>query len=48
MTNTPTETRSVVVEREMSYPPEKIWRTLTQTASDRGVAHEERLQASRG
>jgi uncharacterized protein YndB with AHSA1/START domain len=30
MTNTATETRSVVVEREMPYPPEKIWRTLTQ------------------
>jgi uncharacterized protein YndB with AHSA1/START domain len=25
-----TETRSVVVEREMPYPPEKIWRALTQ------------------
>ena len=24
------ETRSVVVEREMSHPPEKIWRALTQ------------------
>jgi uncharacterized protein YndB with AHSA1/START domain len=24
------ETRSVVVEREMPYPPEKIWRALTQ------------------
>jgi uncharacterized protein YndB with AHSA1/START domain len=30
MTDTATETRSVVVEREMSYPPEKIWRALTQ------------------
>ena len=30
MTNTATETRSVVVEREMPYPPEKIWRALTQ------------------
>ena len=30
MTTTTTETRSVVVEREMSYPPEKIWRALTQ------------------
>ena len=25
-----TETRSVVVEREIPHPPEKIWRTLTQ------------------
>jgi uncharacterized protein YndB with AHSA1/START domain len=24
------ETRSVVVEREMAHPPEKIWRALTQ------------------
>ncbi|MCW5696307.1 MAG: SRPBCC domain-containing protein [Bauldia sp.] len=24
------ETRSVVVEREIGYPPEKIWRALTQ------------------
>jgi uncharacterized protein YndB with AHSA1/START domain len=30
MTNTQTETRSVVVEREAPYPPEKIWRALTQ------------------
>ena len=30
MTNTATETLSVVVEREISYPPEKIWRALTQ------------------
>ncbi|WP_308910788.1 SRPBCC family protein [Pseudokordiimonas caeni] len=25
-----TETRTVVVEREIAYPPEKIWRALTQ------------------
>ncbi|WP_133646987.1 SRPBCC family protein [Paraburkholderia flava] len=25
-----TETRSVIVEREMPFPPEKIWRALTQ------------------
>ena len=25
-----TETRSVVVERELPFPPEKIWRALTQ------------------
>ncbi len=30
MTATTTETRSVVVEREIAYPPEKIWRALTQ------------------
>ena len=30
MSNTATETRSVVVEREMPHPPEKIWRALTQ------------------
>ena len=29
--NTPaTETRSVVVERDIPFPPEKIWRALTQ------------------
>jgi uncharacterized protein YndB with AHSA1/START domain len=27
---TSTETRSVVVERDLSYPPDKIWRALTQ------------------
>ena len=27
---TATETRSVVVEREIPFPPEKIWRALTQ------------------
>jgi uncharacterized protein YndB with AHSA1/START domain len=30
MNDTPTETRSVIVEREMPFPPEKIWRALTQ------------------
>ena len=30
MSNTATETRSVVVEREMPHPPEKIWRALTE------------------
>ena len=29
MTNTATEARSVVVERELAYPPDKIWRALT-------------------
>jgi uncharacterized protein YndB with AHSA1/START domain len=27
---TKNETRSVIVDREMPYPPEKIWRALTQ------------------
>jgi uncharacterized protein YndB with AHSA1/START domain len=27
---TATETRSVIVEREIPFPPEKIWRALTQ------------------
>jgi uncharacterized protein YndB with AHSA1/START domain len=30
MTSTAPETRSVVVEREVAFPPEKIWRALTQ------------------
>ncbi len=30
MSKPATEMRSVVVEREMPYPPEKIWRALTQ------------------
>ena len=30
MTDAATETRSVVVERELAWPPEKIWRALTQ------------------
>ena len=30
MSNTATETLSVVVEREISHAPEKIWRALTQ------------------
>src|SRR3974390_1680812 len=30
MTDTPTETRSVVIEREIPHPPEKIWHALTQ------------------
>ena len=30
MTSTATELRSVIVEREIAYPPEKIWRALTQ------------------
>ena len=30
MTNSAAETLSVVVEREIPFPPEKIWRALTQ------------------
>ena len=30
MNNAATETRSVIVEREIPFPPEKIWRALTQ------------------
>jgi uncharacterized protein YndB with AHSA1/START domain len=30
MTDTATETRSVVIEREFPHPPEKLWRALTQ------------------
>jgi len=30
MTDTATELRSVVIEREIAFPPEKIWRALTQ------------------
>jgi uncharacterized protein YndB with AHSA1/START domain len=30
MNNTATEMRSVVVEREIAHPPEKLWRALTQ------------------
>lgn len=30
MTDTAAETRSVIVEREIPYPPERVWRALTQ------------------
>jgi uncharacterized protein YndB with AHSA1/START domain len=30
MTNAKTETRSLVIEREFPFPPEKLWRALTQ------------------
>jgi len=30
MSQTSAETRSVIVEREFPYPPEKLWRALTQ------------------
>lgn len=32
MTEPATAARSIVIEREMAYPPEKIWRALTQGA----------------
>ena len=32
MTNAPTGTRTVVMERELPHPPEKVWRALTQSA----------------
>ena len=32
MNDTSTATRSVVIEREIPHPPEKIWRALTQPA----------------
>ena len=31
MTNAASETLSVIVEREIPHPPEKIWRALTQS-----------------
>ncbi len=30
MTQTSTETQAVIVERDIPFPPEKIWRALTQ------------------
>ena len=30
MTSAAIETRSVVVERDIAHPPEKLWRALTQ------------------
>jgi uncharacterized protein YndB with AHSA1/START domain len=30
MNEKPTATLSVIVEREIAFPPEKIWRALTQ------------------
>src|SRR5215469_14988520 len=30
MTDTSTETRSIIMEREFPYPPDRIWRALTQ------------------
>src|SRR3954464_7840771 len=30
MMNTATETKTVVVERDIAHPPEKLWRALTQ------------------
>ena len=30
MTKVAADTRSIVIEREMPHPPEKVWRALTQ------------------
>lgn len=30
MTDSASQTRSVIIEREVSFPPDKIWRALTQ------------------
>lgn len=30
MTDPSTETRAIVIERELAHPPEKVWRALTQ------------------
>jgi len=30
MSDTPTETRSVAIEREFPHPPDRLWRALTQ------------------
>jgi uncharacterized protein YndB with AHSA1/START domain len=30
MTKPATEVRAVVIEREFAFPPEKLWRALTQ------------------
>lgn len=30
MSSTETETRTVIIERDFTFPPEKIWRALTQ------------------
>ena len=32
MTKTATETRTIIVERELAHPPGKVWRALTQSA----------------
>lgn len=32
MNETRTDTRSLVVERDLAHPPEKVWRALTQSA----------------
>jgi len=37
MTKAATNTRSLVIEREMPHPPDKIWRALTEAP---GVAAE--------
>ena len=48
MNETSTETLSVVVEREVPFPPEKIWRPLTQPQLIEEWLMKKRLQASQG
>jgi uncharacterized protein YndB with AHSA1/START domain len=48
MTKPAAATRSLVVEREIPHPPQKDLARAHATTPDRGVAHEERLQACRG
>src|SRR5262245_13317971 len=48
MTNTAIETLSVLVERELPFPPEKVWRALTQPQLIEEWLMPERLQACRG
>ena len=43
---TPDTMRSVIVEREMAHPPEKIWRALTQGALIEEWLMQERFPAS--
>ena len=35
-TTATTAARTLVVEREMPHPPEKVWRALTAKPADRG------------
>ena len=47
MTAAATETRTVVVEREIAYPPGRIWRALTEPHLIEGLADEDRFRAGR-
>ena len=48
MTKLAAATRSLVIEREMPHPAEKIWRALTQGHLIEEWLDEERLPAGRG